>query len=80
MPPFGDDWGTPMTPRTPPPHPRRWSLLDIDDPDDFYFSCADCGCTTCCIDVDTLDGQRQTERLSGARRPIARSRHQRQGS
>ena len=59
MPPFGDDWGTPMTPRTPPAHPRRWSLLDIDDPDDFYFSCADSGCTTCCIDVDTLDEQRR---------------------
>lgn len=51
-----------MIPRTPHKHPLRWSLLDIDDPEDFYFSCADSGCTTCCIDVDTLDEQRRPGR------------------
>ncbi|MCB9885004.1 MAG: hypothetical protein H6838_05900 [Planctomycetes bacterium] len=62
-----------MIPRTPHSHPRRWSLLDIDDPDDFYFSCADSGCTACCVDIDTIDEQRQAAHGAPPRRHAHRA-------
>lgn len=71
-----------MNPRTPqlPPH-LRWHLIDPDEPGiDFALACADCGCTSCCVDIDTVDDQRAPRRavdlrLARATRAALRPAH-----
>ncbi len=42
--------------------PARLALVDPDESDEFSFSCADSGCASCCVDLDTTDGGRAPRR------------------
>lgn len=60
-----------MNPRKPhlPPHLRQ-HLIDPEEPGvDFAGACADCGCTSCCVDLDTVDDQRQARRAAHVHSP-----------
>lgn len=64
-----------MNPRTPhfPTH-LRLHLIDPEEPGvDFALACADCGCTSCCVDLDTVDDQRAPRHAHRrSRRPAAK--------
>jgi hypothetical protein len=70
-----------MIPRTPRlPHPPRQHLADPEEPGiDFSLACADCGCTACSVDLDTIDDERAPSRAPAHRRRSAQTTRSRAG-